>query len=138
LGYPVGLALPNDSGVLVKFNCANLQNIPKVQYLSEAFGSAKPTSAGRVVSTKCLNLVKITFTDRDGYDILRIYTQKGENMTATISSWGNSLGLKFPKNILEPIKPQKEKYDINELVKLIPPDYKSHEVIDNKVGAEEW
>jgi len=90
------------------------------------------------VSTKCLNLVKITFTDRDGYDILRIYTQKGENMTATISSWGNSLGLRFPKNILEPIKPQKEKYDINELVKLIPSDYKSHEVIDNKVGAEEW
>ena len=59
-------------------------------------------------------------------------------MTATISSWGNSQGLRLPKNImkelhlsigdkikvlienqkivLEPIKQEREKYDINELV----------------------
>jgi len=81
-------------------------------------------------------------------------------MTATISSWDNSQGLKFPKNlmkelqlsvgdkvkvfienqkiILEPVKKSRKKYDINELVKNIPDDYKACEEFDNKVGLEEW
>ncbi|MEA3553051.1 MAG: AbrB/MazE/SpoVT family DNA-binding domain-containing protein [Campylobacterota bacterium] len=63
-------------------------------------------------------------------------------MTATISSWGNSQGLRFPKDImkelhlsigdkmkvlienqkivLEPIKQSREKYDINDLVNKLP------------------
>ena len=82
-------------------------------------------------------------------------------MTATISSWGNSQGLRFPKDImkelhlsigdkmkilienqkiiLEPIKQQsREKYDINDLVKNIPNDYKAYEEFHNKIGLEEW
>ena len=81
-------------------------------------------------------------------------------MTATISSWGNSQGVRFPKTILEelhlgigdkvkvlienqkiiiePIKSQKEKYDINELVKQIPSNYQVHEEFDTKIGSEEW
>ena len=65
-------------------------------------------------------------------------------MTATISSWGNSQGLRFPKDIMkelhlsigdkvkilienqkiiiEPIKVSREKYD----------------KFDNKTGLEEW
>ena len=81
-------------------------------------------------------------------------------MTATISSWGNSQGLRFSKNILdelhlsvgdkvkiwienqkiilEPIKTPKEKYDINDLVKQIPSNYKAGESFDTKMGIEEW
>lgn len=81
-------------------------------------------------------------------------------MTATISSWGNSQGLRFPKNImqelhlsigdkmkvlvedqkivLEPMKQTREKYDINDLVKQIPSNYKASEKFDNKIGREEW
>ncbi|MEA3353748.1 MAG: AbrB/MazE/SpoVT family DNA-binding domain-containing protein [Campylobacterota bacterium] len=81
-------------------------------------------------------------------------------MTATISTWGNSQGLRFPKDImkelhlsigdkmkilvkdqkivLEPIKQKREKYDINELVKNIPNNYKTSEEFDNKTGIEEW
>jgi len=81
-------------------------------------------------------------------------------MTATISSWGNSQGLRFPKDImkelhlsigdkmkvlienkkivLEPIKQSREKYDINELVNKLPKNYKVCEEFDNKVGLEEW
>lgn len=81
-------------------------------------------------------------------------------MEATISTWGNSQGLRFPKNImkelhlsigdkmkvrvenqkiiLEPIKQAREKYDINDLVKKIPQDYKTYEEFDNKVGLEKW
>jgi len=81
-------------------------------------------------------------------------------MTATISSWGNSQGLRFPKDImkelqlsigdkmkilienqkivLEPIKQSREKYDIKELVKNIPSDYKAYEEFDNNIGLEEW
>ena len=81
-------------------------------------------------------------------------------MTATISSWGNSQGLRFPKDImkelqlsigdkmkifiedkkliLEPIKQSREQYDINDLVKKIPKGYKAYEEFDNKVGLEEW
>jgi antitoxin MazE len=70
-------------------------------------------------------------------------------MTATISSWGNSQGLRFPtdimkvlienqKIVLEPIRQSREKYDINELVKKLPNDYKTYEEFDNKIGLEEW
>ena len=81
-------------------------------------------------------------------------------MTATISSWGNSQGLRFPKDImkelhlavgdkmkiviennkiiLEPINKPREKYDINALVRDIPSDYHAHEVFDDTVGLEEW
>ncbi len=81
-------------------------------------------------------------------------------MTATISSWGNSQGLRFPKNImkelhlsvgdkmkilienqrivLEPMKQSREKYDINKLVNKIPNNYKAYEEFDDKIGLEEW
>jgi antitoxin MazE len=81
-------------------------------------------------------------------------------MTATISNWGNSQGLRFPKDImrelhlsigdkvnifienkkiiLEPIKTKKHSYDINDLVKQIPSDYKPFEEFDEKAGLEEW
>jgi len=81
-------------------------------------------------------------------------------MTTTISSWGNSQGLRFPKDImkelhlsigdkmkilvenqkivLEPIKQSREKYDINELVSQLPNSYRAHEKFDNKTGLEEW
>ena len=81
-------------------------------------------------------------------------------MTATISSWGNSQGLRFPKDImkelhlsvgdkmnilienqkiiLEPIKQSREKYDITELVNKLPSDYRAYEEFDNKFGLEEW
>ena len=81
-------------------------------------------------------------------------------MTATISSWGNSQGLRFPKDIMkelhlsigdkvkilienqkiviEPIKQPREKYDINDLVQQLPKDYKAYEEFDNKTGEEGW
>jgi len=78
-------------------------------------------------------------------------------MTATISKWGNSQGLRFPKDIMKDldlsvgdkvkittkdkkviIEPIKKKYDINELVKSIPHDYKPSEEFSEKVGIEEW
>ena len=81
-------------------------------------------------------------------------------MTATISSWGNSQGLRFPKDImkelhlsigdkvkvlvenqkiiLEPIKQKREKYDINDLVKKIPQNYNAYEEFDSQIGQEEW
>jgi antitoxin MazE len=81
-------------------------------------------------------------------------------MNATISKWGNSQGLRFPKElmkelnlssgdkvkittkdhkvIIEPIKEKRKKYDINDLVKKIPNDYKPYEEFDNKEGIEEW
>ncbi len=81
-------------------------------------------------------------------------------MTATISSWGNSQGLRFSKSILEelhlkvgdkvkvmvenqkiilePIKAEKEKYDINELVKKMPKNYQASEEFDTRVGTELW
>lgn len=86
--------------------------------------------------------------------------QKEYIMTATISSWGNSQGLRFPKDImkelnlsigdkikivienqkivLEPIKQSREKYDINDLVSKLPNNYKSYEEFNNKTGLEEW
>ncbi len=81
-------------------------------------------------------------------------------MTATISKWGNSQGLRFPKDIMkdmhlaigdkvnifiennkviiEPIQKEKIKYDINELVSKIPKDYKAKEELTSSVGMEEW
>ncbi len=81
-------------------------------------------------------------------------------MTAIISKWGNSQGLRFPKNIMkdldltvgdkvkittenhkviiEPIREKRKKYDINDLVKNIPDNYKPHEEFSEKVGIEEW
>ncbi len=81
-------------------------------------------------------------------------------MTATISSWGNSQGLRFPKDIMkelhlsigdkvkilienekiviEPIKQAREKYDIHDLVQKLPRNYKAYEEFDNKIGMEEW
>ena len=81
-------------------------------------------------------------------------------MTATISKWGNSQGLRFPKNILEelnlsigdkvkflieddkiilvPVKKSRKKYNINDLVKKIPSDYTPYEEFKSKAGIEEW
>ena len=81
-------------------------------------------------------------------------------MTTTISNWGNSQGLRFPKDImkelslhvgdklrilvknkkiiLEPIKKEREKYNIDDLVKKLPKNYNPYEEFENKVGLEEW
>jgi len=81
-------------------------------------------------------------------------------MTATISTWGNSQGLRFPKDImnqlslsigdkvrifvenhkivLEPVKPKRKKIDIKNLVKDIPLEYNASEVFNYKIGKEEW
>ena len=81
-------------------------------------------------------------------------------MTATISKWGNSHGLRFPKHllealnlktgdkvkfsiqnnkiILEPVKKTRKKYDIKTLVKQIPSDYTPHEIFNDKAGSEAW
>jgi antitoxin MazE len=81
-------------------------------------------------------------------------------MTTTISNWGNSQGLRFPKDImrelslhvgdklrilvknkkiiLEPIKKEREKYNIDDLVKQLPQNYKPYEEFESKVGLEEW
>jgi len=80
-------------------------------------------------------------------------------MTATISNWGNSQGVRLPKGIIrdmhlaigdkvnvlvenhkiviEPMK-RKKQFDINELVSHLPSNYKVTEVIDDVVGSEEW
>jgi antitoxin MazE len=80
-------------------------------------------------------------------------------MRATISKWGNSQGLRLPKSIikdlnlsigdelkittkdnrviLEPIK-QKKKYNIYDLVKKVPKNYKASEEFQAKMGKEEW
>jgi len=81
-------------------------------------------------------------------------------MTTTISAWGNSQGLRFPKNllkelhlsigdklkilvednkiILEPQKKERVKYNIDDLVAQIPQDYKASEVFEKREGKEEW
>ena len=81
-------------------------------------------------------------------------------MTAKISKWGNSQGLRMPKDIMdslhlqvgdnvnitildgkviiEPIKKEILNYDLNELVSKIPTDYKVREEFDTIVGKEEW
>ncbi|MCV6608118.1 MAG: AbrB/MazE/SpoVT family DNA-binding domain-containing protein [Campylobacterales bacterium] len=79
-------------------------------------------------------------------------------MTATISKWGNSQGVRLPKDLMEDlhiaigdkvdiqikdemaiIKPiKKKKYNLDDLVKQIPKNYKPTEEIDSKMGLEEW
>jgi antitoxin MazE len=81
-------------------------------------------------------------------------------MTAKISKWGNSQGLRMPKDImdslhlqvgdnvnitmldgkviLEPIKKNILNYDLNELISKIPTDYKATEDFDTIIGKEEW
>lgn len=81
-------------------------------------------------------------------------------MIATISNWGNSQGLRFPKSvmrelklsagdklnmvienqkiILEPMKSSRKKYNIDELVANIPKDYLPHEEFNDRSGVEEW
>jgi len=81
-------------------------------------------------------------------------------MTVTISSWGNSQGLRFPKDIMkelhlsigdkvkllienqkiiiEPIRQRREKYDINELVQKLPKNYRPQETFETQIGLEEW
>ena len=81
-------------------------------------------------------------------------------MTATISKWGNSQGVRLPKNIvkklhlaigdavkiivennrviMEPIRKEKHSYNINELVSKIPLNYKVSEEITFYTGKEEW
>ena len=80
-------------------------------------------------------------------------------MTVTVSKWGNSQGLRLPKDIvkklglaigdvlevttennkviLEPVK-KKKKYTINELVKNIPDNYKATEEFNSAMGNEVW
>jgi len=81
-------------------------------------------------------------------------------MTAIISKWGNSQGLRFPKDIMkdldlsvgdkvkittkdhkiiiEPIREKRKKYNINDLVKNIPDNYNPYEEFNEKFGIEEW
>ena len=81
-------------------------------------------------------------------------------MTAVISSWGNSQGLRVPKDImkelqlsigdkmniviendkivLEPIKEERIKYNINDLVKQLPSNDNASEEFNDASGLEEW
>ncbi len=81
-------------------------------------------------------------------------------MTATVSKWGNSQGIRLPKSVtealgidvgqkvelivrdgelvLKPIKRKREKLDIRELVKQISADYETQEVFDDAMGKEVW
>ncbi|OCL82132.1 AbrB/MazE/SpoVT family DNA-binding domain-containing protein [Arcobacter porcinus] len=81
-------------------------------------------------------------------------------MTAKISKWGNSQGLRMPKDIMEtlelkvgddvritltdgkviiePIKKDILNYDLKELISKIPNDYKAIEEFDKVIGKEEW
>ena len=80
-------------------------------------------------------------------------------MTATISNWGNSQGIRLSKKIIknmslaigdkvnilvenhkiiiEPVKEKKE-FDINDLVSKIPSNYIAQEEIVDQVGKEVW
>lgn len=80
-------------------------------------------------------------------------------MTAKISNWGNSQGVRLPKNIIESvhlmigdkvdvsvenqkiiIEPIKKKkiFDINELISAMPDEYVVKEEFSDIVGKEEW
>ena len=81
-------------------------------------------------------------------------------MTATISKWGNSQGFRLPKGIMKdlnlsigdtvelerrdrtliitPLKPKRKKFNIRDLVKELPEDYKPHEVFSDTSGREAW
>jgi len=80
-------------------------------------------------------------------------------MTVTVSQWGNSQGLRLPKDIvkkldltvgdrleittennkviLKPIR-KKKSYTINELVKKMPNDYQATEEFTTPMGNEVW
>lgn len=81
-------------------------------------------------------------------------------MTAKISKWGNSQGLRVPKDvmenlhlhigddvnitiednkvILEPIKKEIPTYDLDSLLAKIPDNYEPYEEITGTIGKEEW
>jgi antitoxin MazE len=81
-------------------------------------------------------------------------------MTAMISKWGNSQGLRVSKEIMEslhlsvgdkvdvrvedekiiikPIRESKIKYDLSVLVNQIPQNYTSQEEFSSSMGREEW
>ncbi|WP_428025571.1 AbrB/MazE/SpoVT family DNA-binding domain-containing protein [Arcobacter sp.] len=81
-------------------------------------------------------------------------------MTAKISKWGNSQGLRVPKDIMdtlnlnigdkvdikiengkviiEAIKKDRPKYNLDELVSQVPNNYKANEEFNEKIGKEEW
>ena len=81
-------------------------------------------------------------------------------MTAKISKWGNSQGLRMSKDIMnslhlqvgdnvnitmldgkviiEPMKKEILNYDLNELISKIPTNYKTTEEFDTIIGKEEW
>ncbi len=81
-------------------------------------------------------------------------------MMATISKWGNSQGLRLPKDIIsqlhltvgdvvslvvengkvviEPVKKEQYVYDINTLVSRIPKGYQTSEEMVSQTGKEAW
>lgn len=81
-------------------------------------------------------------------------------MTAKISKWGNSQGLRVPKDvmeslnlhigdkvnitvlegkvIIEPIENNIPDYDLNELVSNVKANYKANEEFDNSLDKEKW
>lgn len=81
-------------------------------------------------------------------------------MTAKISKWGNSQGLRVPKDvmeslnlhigdkvnitvlegkvIIEPIENNIPNYDLNELVSNVKANYKANEEFDKSLGKEKW
>ena len=46
--------------------------------------------------------------------------------------------VKNKKIILEPIKKERKKYNIDDLVKKLPKNYNPYEEFESKVGLEEW
>ena len=80
-------------------------------------------------------------------------------MTALISKWGNSQGIRIPKKIfeqlnlsigekvslriennkiiIEPIKKRK-KYKIEDLVAKLPKEHEPYEEFSEQIGREEW
>ncbi len=81
-------------------------------------------------------------------------------MTAKISKWGNSQGLRVPKDIMEklhlhigddvelkieddkviiePIKKEKRKYNLDELIAKMPKNYVAKEEFETSMGNEAW
>ena len=81
-------------------------------------------------------------------------------MTAKISKWGNSQGLRVPKDvmeqlhlnigddvelkiennkvIIEPVKKEKHKCNLDELIAKMPKNYVAKEEFENIMGNETW
>ncbi len=81
-------------------------------------------------------------------------------MITTLSKWGNSQGVRLSKEmmrelslsigdklnisvkdhkiIIEPVKKERVKYNIDDLVKKIPKGYTPTEVFNDKAGLEQW